>query len=406
MSTTTHINQQTSFDGMDNLTARETALAKVDAINLSAYARTRNALDGRVTRLSPYITHGITDVPEIIKRLGAKTTLNWEEKFIFELGWREYFHHVWHHLNDDIWREQRAPPATQYTSVVPDDVLTATTGVAVIDAQIRSLYQVGYLHNHARMWLASYMVHMRKIDWRAGAQWMFGYLLDGDMASNTLSWQWVAGTWTGKPYLFNAENVAKYAPEFDCAGSVIDTSYEAMDQIARSNEALQSAPQIRRSLVAAAPPPLLNALEAMPIAVALGFTILDALPIDKPYSLCHPWAIKHAFYLNQPTVGLIVTEFHDHYRWSEARWRFVLSAMREITDTIFIFNSASSVAPQVLLPHTVVDTLNPHYRLIMQQLAKHGATIVDAPRAFINPEKCHRSFSSFWHSAKKESFPL
>jgi deoxyribodipyrimidine photo-lyase len=389
---------QTSFDGIDNLTAQETALAKIDAINLSAYARTRNALDGRVTRLSPYITHGITDVPEIITRLGAKAAISWEDKFIFELGWREYFHHVWSCLNDDIWREQRAPPAPQYSSTMPDDVLTATTGVAVIDAQIRVLYETGYLHNHARMWLASYMVHVRKIDWRAGAQWMYGYLLDGDMASNTLSWQWVAGTWTGKPYLFNAENVAKYAPEFDCAGSVIDTSYEVMDQIARGNQALLGAPQVRRGLMASAPPLTLNAVEAMSIAKTLDFTILDSIPTDKPYS--------QAFYLNQPIVGLIVSAFHDQYRWSEARWRFVLSAMHEIMDTICITTPATIVSSREQLPHAVVHTLKPHYRLIIQQLATQGVTIVDAPRAFINPEKCQRSFSSFWHLAKKESFPL
>ncbi|MGC8035725.1 FAD-binding domain-containing protein, partial [Salmonella enterica] len=66
--------------------------------------------------------------------------------------------------------------------------------------------------NHARMWLASYVVHLRKVHWRAGADWMVGHLLDGDLASNHLSWQWVAGTGSHKPYLFNAENVAKYAP--------------------------------------------------------------------------------------------------------------------------------------------------------------------------------------------------
>jgi len=82
----------------------------------------------------------------------------------------------------------------------------------VIDRAVHQLYTTGYLHNHARMWLASYIVHLRKVHWRVGADWMVGYLLDGDLASNHLSWQWVAATFSNKPYLFNAENVARYVP--------------------------------------------------------------------------------------------------------------------------------------------------------------------------------------------------
>jgi deoxyribodipyrimidine photo-lyase len=227
---------------------RDTALAKIDAIHLEQYERTRNALNGRVSRLSPYLTHGITDVPEVISLLGKRTLLGWQDKFSFELGWREYFHHVWRVLHEEIWRNQRPPPAegrVGYALEMPQDIVGATTGVAIIDAQIRALYSAGYLHNHARMWIASYVVHIRKVDWRVGARWMYGHLLDGDLASNTLSWQWVAGTWTGKPYLFNAENVARYAPGFDHRGTAIDSTYEALDEIARQRSALLEAPQKR-----------------------------------------------------------------------------------------------------------------------------------------------------------------
>ncbi len=106
----------------------------------------------------------------------------------------------------------------------------------------------GMLHNHARMWLASYVVHVRKVHWRAGADWLYGHLLDDDLASNHLSWQWVAGTGSTKPYFFNADNVARYAPTaWHSAGSVIDTSYEALDRIAR--EPAPAAPARARSAV-------------------------------------------------------------------------------------------------------------------------------------------------------------
>ena len=108
---------------------------------------------------------------------------------------------------------------------------------------MRGLYATGMLHNHARMWLASYVVHVRKVHWRAGADWLYGHLLDGDLASNHLSWQWVAGTGSAKPYLFNAENVARFAPAaWHSPGSVIDTSYEALDAWARSPAAPPAAP--------------------------------------------------------------------------------------------------------------------------------------------------------------------
>jgi len=75
------------------------------------------------------------------------------------------------------------------------------------------------------MWLASYVVHMRKVHWRTGADWLHGHLLDGDLASNHLSWQWVAGTGSSKLYIFNADNVARYAPaSWHSPGTVIDTS--------------------------------------------------------------------------------------------------------------------------------------------------------------------------------------
>ncbi|MFX7866419.1 FAD-binding domain-containing protein, partial [Acinetobacter baumannii] len=80
-----------------------------------------------------------------------------------------------------------------YAAEVPLDVREGRTGVPVVDEAVRVLYRTGLLHNHARMWLASYLVHLRKLHWRAGADWLYGHLLDGDLASNHLSWQWVAG---------------------------------------------------------------------------------------------------------------------------------------------------------------------------------------------------------------------
>ena len=76
-----------------------------------------------------------------------------------------------------------------------------------MDESVRELVETGYMHNHARMWFASFVIHFRKLGWKAGERFFYRHLLDGDPASNALSWQWVASTFSHRPYLFNRENV-------------------------------------------------------------------------------------------------------------------------------------------------------------------------------------------------------
>lgn len=136
-----------------------------------------------------------------------------QHKLVFELGWRAYYRHAWAHLGSGI--HSRSTPACCPTARTNPRCRKMcwrrVPASPAIDLAVRELYETGYIHNHARMWLASYVVHLRKVHWHAGAQWMLGYLLDGDQASNHLSWQWVAGLGSSKPYIFNADNVAKYA---------------------------------------------------------------------------------------------------------------------------------------------------------------------------------------------------
>jgi deoxyribodipyrimidine photo-lyase len=223
---------------------REAALARIASINPGAYARTRNALDGAVTGLSPYLTHGFMSLPEVAALVSQKHRLGYDDKLIFEFGWRDFFQHVWSRAPqpDDILRDMR--PASlwrgKYADALPADVREGRTGVPCIDAAVRQLYATGYLHNHARMWLASYCVHLRKVHWRAGADWLVAHLLDGDLPSNHLSWQWVAATFSSKPYLFNAQNVAKFAPQnawkaWASPKTAIDLSYEQLDTMCRES---------------------------------------------------------------------------------------------------------------------------------------------------------------------------
>ncbi|HRH72913.1 MAG TPA: FAD-binding domain-containing protein, partial [Zoogloea sp.] len=173
--------------------------ARLSAVDPAAYAQSRNHVAGAVTGLSPWITHGCIPVPELIERFG----LTGQDMLAFQLGWRAFFQHVWGHLGDGILADIRPGlPGIPYADTLPADIREGHTGIPVVDRAVATLYATGTLHNHARLWLASYVVHVRKVHWRPAADWLYAHLLDGDLASNHLSWQWVAATFSSKPYLF------------------------------------------------------------------------------------------------------------------------------------------------------------------------------------------------------------
>jgi deoxyribodipyrimidine photo-lyase len=92
-----------------------------------------------------------------------------------------------------------------------------------MDGFVEELYQTGYLHNHARMWLAAYLVHYRRVRWQNGASWFLQHLLDGDPASNNLSWQWVASTFSAKPYFFDRSNLEHFTDGRYCQNCPLAT---------------------------------------------------------------------------------------------------------------------------------------------------------------------------------------
>ena len=216
--------------------AAEERLLKIDPI---AYGRTRNYGDGKVTRLSPYIHHGIVSLNEVRNRaIKLSEDPSKIEKFLQELAWRDFWQMVL--TQHPEWAWQDAEPyktgfePSDYADDLPEDIREGKTGVACLDAFIYELITTGYIHNHARMYLASYVVHFRRIKWQAGASWFLHHLLDGDVASNNFSWQWVASTFSSKPYIFNLENVHRYfgnlvdtSPE---RNKILDASYEELHQ--------------------------------------------------------------------------------------------------------------------------------------------------------------------------------
>jgi deoxyribodipyrimidine photo-lyase len=361
------------------------ARARLAAVRPGDYARTRNQLDGAVTRLSPYITHGLLTLPEVLSTVRQRHAVDGQHKFVYELGWREFFHHVWHHEGERIFESLHEGPLPEaaYRRELPDDIRGGATGVPVIDQAVRTLYATGWLHNHARMWLASYVVHFRKVHWRAGADWLYGHLLDGDLASNHLSWQWVAGTGSHKPYLFNAENVARYAPQaWHSEGTVVDASYEALDRMARSREPVEGGgpgrPRIDEPRLWHTPPP----------SVKLRTDDSASRPPPDAW-LMHPWA------LGEPprglqAHGLFLSSFHRRWAWSEARWRFVARRMVE----------AGGVAPvwrTQPLPGGWSGLADAH-------LASELAAVDTRPvaRLFAEPGQRCASFTQYWNRVARK----
>ena len=220
---------------------RQAAVGQLATINPARYTATRNALNGAVTRLSAYIRHGVLSLAEVRDAVWQRVKYPHDaEKLITELAWRDYWQRVYAKIGDGIWQD-REPyktgyAASHYSKVLPDDIATGQTSLACMDAFVAELHTTGYLHNHARMWLAAYLIHWRHVAWQAGARWFLQHLLDGDPASNNLSWQWVASTFSHKPYFFNKENLARYTNHRFCGDCPLarkcplDAPYETLSQ--------------------------------------------------------------------------------------------------------------------------------------------------------------------------------
>jgi len=380
--------------------SRAAALTCLARVRPAEYARTRNHLEGAVTGLSPWLTHGVLTLPEVLADVLARGTLPVQHKLVFEFGWREYFRHVWEHLGPGILRSLHAGPLPEsaYAPAVPADIREARTGVPAIDHAVRTLYATGTLHNHARMWLASYVVHLRRVHWCAGADWMVAHLLDGDLASNHLSWQWVAGTGSHKPYLFNAENVARFAPEaWHSPGTVIDRSYAALDAIARGADLPHAAMAAPRTAIGGTgvPEPSLHDAPPSELGVDRPDPVVQAQRLaGRTVWLVHPWALR-APPADLPddavVVGVYLREHHAARPWPEARWRWVDAAMSAVTTERW-FVDATRLRAALAGAASVRGVADPHLPEWLGEVAQ----LDEAPQLFAPVARHCTSFSQWW----------
>ena len=202
--------------------SRSKALEKLDYFvenNLSEYSKLRNFDFGSKNRsniscLSPYITHGIINEKEVIGKSLSKHSFAKSEKFIQEVLWRTYWK-GWLELRPNVWTDY----LIELNKIKKDfknnqsykDAIEGETNLECFNHWVNELKENNYLHNHTRMWFASIWIFTLELPWQLGAELFMQHLYDGDAASNTLGWRWVAGVQTqGKHYLASEWNIKKF----------------------------------------------------------------------------------------------------------------------------------------------------------------------------------------------------
>ncbi|MBX9773977.1 MAG: DNA photolyase family protein [Xanthobacteraceae bacterium] len=208
------------------------ALEALDAFardGLADYSQQRDRPDLKGTsRLSPHLHWGEISPRQIWARLGLETespsNRKGAEKFLSELGWREFCHHLLYHfptLPERNWR--RAFDAFPWRQA--DGDLKAwqqgMTGYPLVDAGMRELWQTGWMHNRVRMVAASFLVKHLRIDWRRGEAWFWDTLVDADLANNAAGWQWVAGSGADASPYFRIFNPVTQGKKFDPDGDYV-----------------------------------------------------------------------------------------------------------------------------------------------------------------------------------------
>lgn len=387
--------------------AGQVALQRIDPIR---YGKTRDHLNGAVTRLSPYIRHGVLNLADVRQHALTLASPTQAESFIQELTWREYWRRVYGALGNRIWEDQEAYKTgysvSHYAPALPRDIRYGTTDSPLMNAIIRELLEVGYLHNRLRMYLAAYVVHWRKVQWQAGAAWFLEHLLDGDPASNNLGWQWVASTFASKPYLFNWENVKKFdGGRFDelAPEPTFNQSYEALQRTlfrvapptpdnlpSPNNDRLKRVARPRLGVHATLKKPIIWVHGDNLNQQARAFTLYPNVPavfvFDRPTLKLYDLSLKRVMFLYESLIELPV-EIHMGQTVEEV----LAQAQRHHADGIVTMSSEAV-----------------GFRRRVQQLRAHMTVQVLDERAIVEDDQAYdlRRFMRFWNQVRSQALDL
>lgn len=202
---------------------RDAALGALDDFlsRIPNYAARRNFAttdNQHVSRLSPYLRRRLITEQEVVAAVLERHSFQVAEKFVQEVVWRTYWK-GWLERNPSVWTaclesevDSRAQQESAAWGEAYQRAIRGDTELSFFNDWVHELVATGYLHNHVRMWFASIWIFTLKLPWQLGAMFMYRHLLDGDPASNTLSWRWVAGLQTkGKSYLARPDNISQFS---------------------------------------------------------------------------------------------------------------------------------------------------------------------------------------------------
>ena len=347
-------------------------LTRLEAINPQAYSHSRNYLTGSTTKLSPYITHGVLTTQDVGRIALTKATRKEAEILLKELAWRDFYYASWNQLGDTMFRDLWHPqPLGQFVDL-PTAVTTATTGITAIDQSIEELLQTGYLHNHSRLWLAMLCCNVARTAWWNPSRWMYYHLLDGDLASNTMSWQWVAGSYRKQPYIADQENINTYSG-ITQRGTYLDVPYE---------ELTLRVPQ--------------NLQERSPVHLSTALVKTSIPTLSGEVLLYHAWALSPTWHSENsaPRVFLLEPEHFAQFPISKKRITFMLRLSKNIpglTVVVANFKELQTANPNAIFRYIHHPT-NTHWQ---------GERENREPLFVVrNPVTASWSFSKFWaHSS-------
>ncbi|QVL31669.1 hypothetical protein KIH39_22935 [Telmatocola sphagniphila] len=393
---------------------RTEALRRLRDYDPSHYGQSRNFLDGSVSRLSAYLRHGMlspVEVREFLQSAFPKDPARREE-FLRQLAWRDFFEKVlsWYGrgLENDL--EEPKHRVTRYHRM-PLDVLQGETGLPCIDGMLSELFSTGYLHNHARLWFAAYLCHFRGVRWQEGAQLFRQHLYDGDIASNSSSWQWVESTFSSKPYFANKDNIAKFSGGRWCNACRVKCPFEAdYPTLQHRLFAGSSAPMAKPTPAAESKRVELSATDTgqclgpLPPASDLVWVHDAAMSWEDPALKANPEAAV-AFVFDEPALRA--------EPWAYHRLAFVLEGLEDLfehlpnpTKLVLVGAPADQLAvlANALGASTVHLSEHPNPTVLETaiQLQKGSKVIVHSRPVFAEYSQEPKRFSRYWERVAQQ----
>jgi deoxyribodipyrimidine photo-lyase len=349
-------------------------LTLIDEVDVKAYAQTRNHLDGAVSRLSPYISRGVITLPFVRDRILARSTKTEAEKFIQELAWREYFQRVWWTKADGIFSDLRFARTDWRHAELVTGMVEANTGITVIDQIIKKLYDTGHMHNHARLWVAAMACNIAKAHWYEMGRWLYAHLLDGDLASNFLSWQWVAGTSVQKRYTMNQALINACSGD-DQVGSWLDIDREA-------------------TLVMSLPTTLITSES---FYLTTNYPENDMVSVaDQTVCLYTPWTLDPLWRREQSSRRILVIDpvWFDRFPVSDLVLDFIIRQGQTVIPNLEVYSGEIEAIPGLKYASQI------HYR--RHQTNLHWPGNGDEPE-YLYPEVTgyYPSFYAFWQATQQ-----